>query len=183
MSRRPNPNLREDYLRWLEPQLREEHDRPDKTYWELLNVMFDKEFGWSVPMDDNRLVDGLDLRVDFSRDYHPRPNNRQLDALGPCSFLEVLIALSRKLAFTAGGKAPGWAWVLLGNLELQRMWDPLTRPKHVKIREVMDTVISRTYLPDGTGGFFPLAWPDDDQTKIQLWYQLNSYVEELHPEH
>lgn len=183
MSRKTNSNLREDYLRWLEPQLRNERDRPDKTYWELLNVMFDKKFESRIAMDSNRLMDGLDLRVDFARGYQPRTSTEKLDALGPCSFLEVLVALSRRMAFTAGGDAPGWCWQLLSNIELHRMWDPLTRPKHVKIREVMDTVISRTYMPDGTGGFFPLAWADDDQTQIELWYQLNSYVEELHPEH
>lgn len=173
--------LKEDYLRWLEPQLRDEHGNPRKTYWDLLNVMFEKEFIFVVPMDDNRIADGLDLRVEFARERRLRPY--ALNSLGPCSFLEVLIALSRHLAFTAGGEAPGWAWQLLGNLELHRMTDPLTRPKHRKVQEVMDTVIWRTYAPDGTGGFFPLAFSDDDQTKIELWYQLNAYVEELHPEH
>lgn len=188
MSRKTDPLLRDEYLHWLEPQLRDEHGRPDKTYEGLLNVMFDKAFTSPIPMDENRLVDGKDLRVEFAQTV--RGSNRVklnvTDALlnmAPISFLEVLIALSRRLAFTAGGEAPGWAWQLLANLELDRMWDPLTRPKHVRIREIMDKAISRTYLPDGTGGFFPLAWPDDDQTRIELWYQLNSYAEELHPEH
>jgi hypothetical protein len=63
------------------------------------------------------------------------------------------------------------------------MSDPFTQPKQRKVQEIMDTVINRTYLPDGTGGFFPLIRPDGDQTQIELWYQLNAYVEELHPEH
>jgi hypothetical protein len=181
MTRRSNVTLPEDYLRWLEPQLRDEHGNPDKTYWDLLNVMWEREFGWVMEMDQNRMQDGLDLRVEFAREHRIHPD--AMDPLGPCTFLEVLIGLSRRLAFIAGGQAPGWAWQLLGNLEFHRMSDPISQPKHRRIEEIMTSVIERRYLPDGTGGFFPLAWPDDDQTKIELWYQLNAYVGELHPEH
>lgn len=183
MSRRTNQTQisTENYLRWLEPQLRDENDNPGKTYWELLNVMLGKDFVVVVPMDDNRVVDGLDLRVEFAREHRLSPDDMQV--LGAGSFLEVLIGLSRRLAFAAGGQAPGWAWQLLSNLELHRMSDPLTQSKHRKVQEIMDTAICRTYAPDGTGGFFPLAWPDEDQTKIQLWYQMSAYIEELHPEH
>jgi hypothetical protein len=182
MSRkRTNSDLREDYLRWLEPQLRDEHGNPEKSYWELLNIMFEKEFRYVIDLDENRMVDGLDLRVEYAREHLLRPY--ALEDIGPCSFLEVLIALSRRMAFIAGEEAPGWAWQLLINLELHRMADPLTRSKHNRVQEILDNVILRRYSPDGTGGFFPLSWPDDDQTQIELWYQMNSYVVELHPEH
>ena len=180
-TKKISQNLTEDYLHWLESQLRDEHGNPDKTYWDLLNVMFEKDFDFILPMDENRVVDGLDLRVDFAREHRMRTTI--LRNLGPCSFLEALIGLSRRLAFTAGGQAPGWAWQLLGNLELHRMSDPLGRPKYRRVLEIMNTVITRSYSPDGTGGFFPLAWPDDDQTTVELWYQMNAYVAELHPEH
>jgi len=181
MTRRPSLNLPEDYLRWLEPQLRDEHSTQGKSYWDLIGLMFEREFGWVLEMDRNRIGDGLDLRVEFAREHRRRPD--LLSDLGPCSFLEVLIALSRRLAFDAGGEAPGWAWQLLRNLEFHRMSDPLTRQKQRKVQEVMDHVIARTYLPDGTGGFFPLAWPDEDQTRIEIWYQMSAYIEELHPGH
>lgn len=177
----PNRSLTEDYLRWLGPQLRDEHSNPNKTYEELLTLMFEKEFVWIVPHDDNRIVDGLDLRAEFAHVNNIRLNN--LRGLGPCSFLEVLIGLSRRLAFAVGGQPPGWAWQLLNNLELHRMADPLTRPKRDKVNDILDAVIWRNYDPDGTGGFFPLAWPEEDMTKVELWYQMNAYVEELHPEH
>lgn len=183
MSRRPRRDIREAYLRWLEPQLRDEHGNPDKNYWDLLNIMFEREFVWVVYMDDNRMADGLDLRKEFAHDHRMNPDRLSVDELGPCSFLEVLIGISRRLAFTAGGSAPGWAWQLLGNLELQRMTDPLSPGKAARVNDIMDTCIMRTYSPDGTGGFFPLAWPDEDQTKIQIWYQMSAYVAELHPEH
>lgn len=172
--------VRAGYLAWLEPQLRDK-DSPAGEYWGLVNLMFDKEFTWSVPHDDNRIADALQLRNEFSDETRFRRS--QVERLGPCSFLEVLIGLSRRLAFIAGGEAPGWAWILMGNLELQNMKDPLSTRKINRINSIMDTVIERRYSPDGMGGFFPLAWPDDDQTVIELWYQMNFYVEELHPEH
>lgn len=181
MTKRNKPKLPDDYLRWLEPQLRDENGNPDKTYEALLRLMFERDFEVVVSMDDNRVHDGLELRVEFARELRFRPDFMQV--LGAGTFLEVLIGLSRRLAFTAGGQAPGWAWNLLGNLGLQRMYDPITPQKRRKVREIMDVAIARTYAPNGTGGFFPLAWPDEDQTRIQLWYQMNAYIEELHPEH
>lgn len=173
--------LAEDYLRWLAPQIREEQD--GKEYWDLLGIMFEKEFAedWLVPNDHNRLADGRDLRAEFAHSQHIRVD--ALRNLGPCSFLEVLIGLSRRLAFAAGGSAQGWAWQLISNLELENMSDPLSRRKVRQVDEILDRVIRRTYDPDGSGGFFPLAWPDEDQTKKELWYQMAAYIDELHPEH
>lgn len=181
MTRRNNSQLREDYLKWLEPQLRDEHGAPEKTFWGLLNLMFDTPFSWNILMDENRLAEGLELRVEFARKNHIRLP--LMEKLGPGSFLEVLIGLSRQLEFHAGGQAPGWAWQLLNNLELHRLSDPLTRPKQRRAEEVMITAMARGYSPDGNGGFFPLAWPDGDQTRIELWNQMHAFIAELHPEH
>lgn len=173
-------NVREEYLRWLYPQLKDNH-APTVDFWGLTNAMFDKEFRWSVDHDDNRIADGLDLRVEFAHVVHVR--RRQMEQLGPCSFLEVLIGLSRRLAFMAGGEAAGWAWQLIINLELDRMPDPFSSRRARQAEKIMEVCVKRQYAPDGQGGFFPLAWPDEDQTKIELWYQMNSYAEEIHPEH
>jgi hypothetical protein len=183
MSRKSD-ELKQAYLRWLEPQLKDGLSPNTKSYWELLLYMFEKPFGWldNVPMDENRAVDGTDLRVEFAHTIRRDPQTLK-ELWGPCTFAEVLIGLSRRMAFVAGGTAPGWAWVLLGNLEMQRLSDPLTPAKKRVADEIMDRVIGRTYNEDGTGGFFPLAWPQEDQRAVELWYQLNSFVEELHPEH
>jgi hypothetical protein len=143
--------------------------------------MAQKPFEVLVNMDDNRMQDGIDLRVEFAHEIGVA-TTRMME-LGPASFLEVLIGLSRRLAFNAGGAAPGWAWHLLCNLELDRMSDPMTRQKRIKTDEILTRVILRQYATDGNGGFFPLAFSDDDQTKVELWYQMHAYIEELHPEH
>lgn len=175
-----NP-LAEDYLRWLVPQIREAQIPEDETYWDLLSIMFEKPFTEFVPNDDNRVQDGLDLRAEFCYSQHIRAGS--LRRHGPCSFLELLIGLSRRLAFAAGGTAPGWAWQLIVNLELDTMSDPLNRRKVRKVDDILDTVILRRYLPDGYGGFFPLTQPEEDQTQRELWYQMAAYISEIRPDY
>jgi len=175
-----NTKLREDYIHWLADQLREESDDNGETYRELIELMFDKEFVYTIDMDENRIEDGLALRTEFGYASHRRVTHKQMERLGPCSFLEVLIGLSRRLSFNAGGSAPTWAWTLMKNLDLQKMSDPLGRARPIA-EEIMDTVIQRAYSSDGSGGFFPLSWSDDDQTRIELWYQMHAYILELHP--
>lgn len=173
--------VKQQYLVWLENELISESAYPDRSYLELAHVMFDTEFTWSVDMDDNRLADGMELRMEFAE--LNRVSRATMRSLGPCSFLEVLLGLSRRLSFVAGGTSSRWAWQLLVNLRLERMWDHLSRSKTQTVLHILDTVIQRNYAPNGVGGFFPLAWPDRDQRPVELWYQLNAYVEELHPEH
>lgn len=173
--------LAEKYFRWLGTQIRTEHGNPEADYWDLLNLMFAKEFVWLIPHDDNRAVDGLDLRSEYC--YSQGLELNALTNLGPVTFLEVLIGLSRRLSFAAGGNAQGWAWQLMNNLELHKMPDPLSRRKAKQVEDILETCIWRTYTPDGQGGFFPLAWSDEDQTKVELWYQMAAYIDELHPEH
>lgn len=173
-------SLTEDYLRWLEPQIRDKHGNPDQTYWDLLKLMFEREFVPRVHNDENREADGRDLRAEFCHQRDLPLDS--LENLGSASFLEVLIGLSKRLSFAAGGHARGWAWQFLVNLELYRMADPLSRRKAKQAEDILDTCIDRTYSPDGVGGFFPLAWPDEDQRKVELWYQMAAYIAELHPE-
>lgn len=179
MTRRNKQELRDDYLHWLEPQLKDDYSQ-GKSYWGLVNLMFDTPFTWVIPLDENRVGDGMDLRIEFAREVRIRP--RAMDIFGPGSFLEVLIGLSRRLAFDAGGQDPEWCWVLMTNLELHWLPDPLTPPKQRRAEEIMRVAMERTYSPDGTGGFFPLTRPDGDQTRIEIWYQMSQFIEELHPE-
>jgi hypothetical protein len=160
-----------DYYAWLTSQI---HIPNGKDYGDLFERMHNLEFVWTVPNDDNRVQDGLDLRYEFA---DSKKNNINLPAV---TFLEVLVALSRRVAFTAGGDPKRWAWRLLKNLRLTKMSDPLTNGKVERINDILDAVIWRTYEPNGRGGFFPLKYSTEDQTKIEIWYQMNKYVIEMH---
>src|SRR4029077_5304027 len=141
------------YFEWLISQI---DIRGTRTFYELFEMLFIIEFVWTVPHDDNRLQDGLDLRTEFL-------NGQKIHWDKGATVLERLIALSRRLAFTAGGRAEDWAWQLLANLRLTKMTDPLTENKARKVTNILETLIWRQYREDGLGGFFPLNWPDKDQ--------------------
>lgn len=176
-------SLTEAYLAWLEPQIRdEESTSPNQTFEDLVRLMFEKEFTWTVPHDDNRCADGQSLRGEFCHERHI-PRTLLQHELGPISFLEVLIGISRRLSFQAGGTAPGWAWQLVYNLELHRMADPLRRPKQRRVNDILDRCVRRDYHPSGEGGFFPLARADEDQTLVEIWYQMAAFIAEIHPEY
>lgn len=166
--------IEQEYYEWLISQV---EIRGDKTFRELFERMHNTEFVWMVARDDNRVADGLDLRIEFLNNHPGRKQN--LLILEGASFLEVLIALSRRTAFTAGGEASAWAWMLIENLRLDRMADPLSEHKMDRIDAVLEDVIWRQYEWDGTGGFFPLVQATQDQTKVEIWYQMQAYVIEI----
>ena len=149
---------------------------PSKTYWKLLGQLFRKEFVWFIPNDDNRIADGLELRDEFLAyegidDVDPAWMN-----LG-CSFLELLIGLSRRLSFFAEGEPDSWFWTLIENLGLEKFNDHYGVPTDV-VDETLDRVIFRTYDARGRGGLFPLERAPKDQRQVELWYQMHTYIME-----
>ena len=159
-----------EYYEWLVSEIRVPKN---KTYNDLFNRMHNLEFIWTVPHDNNRLQDGLDLRVEFLNGARDRLS------LNAATTLEVLVALSRRLAFTAGGDSRNWAWTLIKNLKLSKAHDPWTAQKAQSVEDILERLIWRQYQYDGSGGFFPLQYPKDDQTKVEIWYQMQAYVIEM----
>jgi hypothetical protein len=79
------------------------------------------------------------------------------------------------------GNEPYWAWHLIKNLRLSKMSDPLSEYKVEQINEILYNVIWRQYDRSGNGGFFPLQKTFKDQTKIDIWYQMQEYSMEIDP--
>lgn len=170
-----NQPLDELYLTWLYSQvgsIRAVH--PDRTHWSLIRQLFKKEFVWTVPNDDNRVEDGKDLRYEFMTVNELDELDHEWMSLG-CSFLEMLIALSRRLSFEAEGKPSWWFWKLLSNLGIEPYSDSMNYDA-LRVDRILDQVIWRRYARDGKGGLFPLRHSRKDQRKIEIWYQLNEYL-------
>jgi hypothetical protein len=145
--------IEQAYFQWLCRQVNIEYGRPtNRTYDQLLEILHGKEFVWMIPNDDNRVIDGADLRNVFLNEI--------------------------SVGFLDGGGPADWAWRLIENLDLHKMWDPLSSRKRETIDDKLDVLIWRRYEPDGNGGFFPLAFPDRNQLKEELWHQMNSYLAE-----
>ena len=165
-----------DYYNWLISQIA---IGSTKQYYGLFEIMHNTEFTWFIPNDDNRVGDGMQLRNDFFRSVHKRKYEDGDLMIQGVSVLEVLIALSRRVAFTAGGDAPHWAWRLIKNLGLNKMSDNTSGANVEKINTVLEDLIWRNYESNGSGGFFPLKQTLNDQTKVEIWYQMQEYVMEI----
>lgn len=167
--------LDEAYLTWLYRQTTHILSRnPSKTYWKLFRQLYVKEFVWIVPNDDNRVEDGRELRYEFLENDNRYAFDREWVDL-PCSFLEMLIALSRRISFETDADAESWFWHLLGNLGLIECNDA-SRYDMGEVDDAINVVIWRTYDFNGVGGLFPLNRTRRDQQNVELWYQMSAYI-------
>jgi len=163
------------YFNWLYSQVADPRVKIlSRTYWRLMKILYQKEFFWTVPNDDNRIEDGKDLRHEFVAQEQLENVDLGWMQLG-CSFLELLVALSRRLAFEAEGEPADWFWHMLENIGLHIYTDRDALPFQ-DIDEILDQVIWRKYKHNGVGGLFPLEGPCQDQREIELWYQLSAYI-------
>jgi hypothetical protein len=169
--------LDELYFRWLYSQVGAVTTRrKDRTYWGFLRILYTTEFVWFVPNDDNRVMDGIQLREEFlERSGIATPDENWM-ALG-CSFFEMLVALSRRLSFEAGGEPLNWFWTLIENIELEGQTDDREISAD-EISEKLNLVIWRRYKRNGVGGLFPLRSGRIDQRNIEIWYQMFAYLQE-----
>ena len=173
-----NTAVDERYLTWLYSRAIPEDIRPRRlTYRSLIHQMYATEFVWIVPNDDNRIADGLELRSEFMAEM----NLRELDSnwLGAgCSVLEMILGVSLRMSFEMSGAPSHWFWTILENLNLLGCHDIwYKRPSAEReVGEILHSLIWRTYNFDGSGGMFPLRYPDHDQRKVEIWYQMSSYI-------
>lgn len=166
--------LDDQYLEWLYAMvgLQEENI----YHQHLMYQLFSREFVMLVPNDDNRCMDGLALRKEFVNSGRLKRADRHWLEMG-CSVLEMLIGVSRHLSFTAEGEVGDWFWHLIENLGLTRYNDGRWHGR--RIDEIIERLVWRQYSYDGNGGLFPLKEPQEDQRKVELWFQMEAYILEL----
>lgn len=147
----------------------------------LLYKLFKKEFYWSVVFDDDRAADAKDLR----KTYLDMLCSDDLTGMEYVSVLEVIISMAiscednlmndRKL----GDRTGEWFWMMIRNLGLLPFSDDKWSERaenEVSIK--LDIWLNRCYEFDGKGGLFPLKKCHRDQRKVDLWSQLQEYLQE-----
>lgn len=169
--------LDESYFKWLYGQVADPdiHDR-DLTFWRLLKILFVKEFRPLVPFDENRAADGKALRAEFLETQGVPDSEVDLSWMElECSVFELLVGLSRRMAFEVGGEPHYWFWHMMENLALADLNDR-RRFTTNRVQRVLTRFVEREYEPDGRGGLFPLKNPTSDQRKEELWRQMGDYI-------
>ncbi|AXQ61290.1 hypothetical protein SEA_LIBERTYBELL_49 [Streptomyces phage LibertyBell] len=170
--------LDEHYLRWLYSQVADASiEKQELTFWDLFHVLYTTEFISLVSFDENRIEDAKALRREFVQDQRLTGVDPNWITIG-CSLLELMVGMSRRLAFEGDGHPPYWFWFhLMVNLGLDG-YNDRDGIDGAHLTETLDRVIYRNYEPNGRGGFFPLEEATRDQRGVELWYQLNAYLNE-----
>lgn len=151
-------------------------------YLPLLRQMHDTIFSEStaklIPNDDNRIIDGKMLRIRYCERYRMAYDEHIFDE--PCSVLEMMVALADKINNQFGIKSRGaWFWNMIVNLHLDLFDDRKYQDDYNEhVADILYGLKRRRYAYNGLGGLFPLNYPERDQRKIEIWSQVNAYLDE-----
>lgn len=175
-----NEPLDESYFQWLYSQVASlRFKNPARTHWSLARQLYTTEFIGYLPNDDNRVYDGMELRVEFLSEHPDAPQPDPVWLEEGSSFFEMLIALSRRLSF-ADEKASSaeWFWRLMSNVNLHDVYDSVYDQPGIRetIGKILQMLNDRTYDFNGRGGLFPLRDTDIDQRHVEIWYQMQYYL-------
>lgn len=180
-------DLDSHYKKWLIRLVGSKYRGKDfsKMLLELGSIIF----VWFIPNDDNRIEDGRSLRDRFLNDDYWLVNNILNDTEDSfinmdVSVLEVLVAMAIRMddilgdLLYDGDRANQCFWEMLTNIDLILLDDDTFIEQPEQFYRILHRFIYRSYDVDGYGGLFPLNDPEDDQTKVELWYQMNRYLVE-----
>ena len=161
------------YLLWLSNFVCS--DEEIANYSNLLNCLYSFCFKAIIPRDEDRIIDAIQQRRDFIRDYP----NMNLNIDNDPSILEVLVALARKLDDLVGYSEScpeRWFWYMIKSLGLIEYTNE--NYDEVDVLRVLERFINRRYQPDGEGGccYFPSGI---DLRDVDIWYQWMWYLNSL----
>ena len=170
------------YFEWMYNLVCSNRYSKEISYRKLLTELHNTEFIFSIPRDENRAEDGLDLRYRFAYDYSHVWDYADRYLEGPCSILEMMIALSIRCEEfmddpSIGDRTGQWFWGMIVNLGLGSMTDKRFDKHYVK--DCIERFLKREYDPDGRGGLFRVRDCDSDLRNVEIWYQMCWYMDSL----
>lgn len=173
----------QDYFRWLCSLISLQGAISPKTQT-LCRDLHETFFTWSVPNDDNRSEEGIQLRLAYAEEVP----NADYSPDGNATVLEMLVALAIEMDGILGTldderRVNVWFNQLILNLGLIGYDEQTDSPSEcVKIRyhnsKLVNGFLNRTYSETGEGGLFPLKRPTEDQRNVEIWYQMMAYLNE-----
>ena len=174
--------IRNEYFAWLSSIVWDSGYSGRASFTKLLYHLHKTRFKVIIPRDKNRAEDGRKLRYRYALKLvgYDGPTEEITDALvGPCSVLEMLIALSIHCEEIAedplvGDRTSHWFWGMINNLGLGSMYDD--NFDRTRVTEALARFMNREYEPDGTGGLFTIRNCNEDLRDVEIWYQLNWYL-------
>ena len=151
------------------------------SYRKLFTHLHNTEFIFTIQRDVNRALDGIDLRHRFATAQNCEDLIEYLD--GPCSVLEMMIALSIRCEETImddpviGDRTGQWFWNMITNLGLGAMID--SKYDKEEVDYILARFLNREYEPNGKGGLFTVRHCEDDLRTVEIWYQMCWYLNNI----
>lgn len=173
-------DIERDYFDWMFDLVCADRYSEEFSYKKLLEYLHDVEFTYSISRDVDRAEDGVALRYRFAYDTGCACADGYLD--GPCSILEMMIALAIRCEEIMDDSAYGdrttqWFWRMVINLGLGDMYD--SRFDEYYVTEVIDAFLNREYDPDGRGGLFRVRHCNYDLRHVDIWKQMTWFLDEI----
>lgn len=161
---------KDEYFIWLLNKIGAE-----KSYMSLCGQLYKIKFTWFVPNDDNRIQDGFDLRDEYLDEFDAELETDML--FSDCSVLELIIGVCNRISYESNLSVDDAFWELITNLKLEKYADNYYNENaYRQINKKIKTFIDRTYSSNGEGGLFPLKFNNEDQRKVEIWYQMSAYL-------
>lgn len=172
------------YFSWLIERLNGSR-RLGQTYDKLLNKLYNTEFIYLIPLDQNRYDDGLYLRKRFVDEQGIRRD--RLDVIFRdkpwCSILEMMTGLAIRCDENImyddeyGPRIDVWFWGMIDSMGLTYMNDENYDCDYTQY--ILERFLNREYSSDGEGGLFTIPNCDRDLRNVEIWYQLCWYLNTL----
>lgn len=155
------------------------------SYRKLLTRLHNTIFRYSIPNDQNRAEDGINLRYRFALEHEKLYSYEMVMTTlnGPCSVLEMMIALAIHCEENImddpniGDRTAQWFWGMVINLGLGSMLDDRFDKRIVD--EHVARFLDRDYEPDGKGGLFTVRHCNQDLRDVEIWRQLCWYLNSI----
>lgn len=165
--------MNKTYFEWLADKVTY-FDGPNHN--DLLYLLYTIPYVAVMSKDENRAIDGLNLRDKFSEQYG---GTVEFDD-APCTFLEFLVALADRMNFIYArldeDRTADCFWTMLNNAGIMNYEDYEFKEDY--IRGAVERVMYRLYEENGEGGLFPINEPRTNQRNVEVWYQMNQYLNE-----
>lgn len=162
-------SIERNYFDWLCHLVYD--DRFRSRYDKLLELMYEVDFTWILPMDENRAIDGAELR-----------NAYGIVDVRPCSLLEALVGLCVRVENSIaqdeelGDRTSEWFWTMINTMKLSGQNDEQFDRDYCLNR--FSILMNRQFSPNGEGGLFILDHPRQDLRYVDFWYHFMWYLSE-----
>lgn len=150
-------------------------------YGRLFEILHHIDFKWILDRDENREADGIGLRDDFDLPHSCTMQEDEAFFARYCSVFEMMLALAIKvddefIGDPAEEHPEEFFMEMIKNLGLDKFKGE--RYKKADVIKIVNRWLDREFDSNGVGSPFPIRRSNQDQRKLEIWDQMNAYLNE-----